>query len=949
MKKLTVNRLALGSLRARRRQYLLMITGIILAMTFAVSIALLLVCMDASNKADRKARYGNSDLLILDCGDIDFAEMQAQGKITEYAFANVLGYGYTDPEDKSNGTAIAFFDDAAIPLAYPAFIEGGMPQKAGEIAIERSALIALGLSGAKVGDTITLTVEDVDGANAAEKSYLLTGIMRDKRKNLINSMRNSFDTEHYPSAVVNASEYDPSTQKLHRVCYANASAGFLRYQTMLEFFDSYGIEVGEWNSSDFYGFYGDNTPYLLRTVLLCVFAAVLALISCIGIINSFSSNLAERRKQIGMMRAVGATRRQIIRIYGREALVISLICAPASILLSIGAVFAVTKAVGDGFIFTLNVPIMLLGALLGIACVMGAALVPLVRASKITPVQAIRDIDMTRKMKRLKLKNKLSFDPSKLIARRNLIFRKGRFVLVSTLLALSVVLICCAFNFMRYVLSDYDYIETMPDYSMSRSGGTVWSHYVNYPLLENESSFSNEVRRKVEATPYIGKVTGAKYGKIIIPLSGESDYAKLLKARTVFDTDRYFAAEEAAETLEQLKNTVKSGNIAENDKYKNHREYYSLSGDYAEAVVHSYDTSEIKSLFAPLVIEGSINTDKLLSGEEIILYVPQRIGVKTEYKTDSHGASWTYPFINLDISPEEEDGCDLVTKQDYFHVGDEIELTVASCDRMPETQDSLFDGVSINDAEAFDHPEGMTVTKKKVRIGAIVSNYRSGDRYTVWTYSALPIVAITVHQAADALIPNLPYSDLNLNVQDGVQITQEIDDDIMSGLENAAINVIEPRIYSKFRDDLENTQAYRGVFFAMLAVIMLIFTAVASLINNFLTAQVRESKQKVGTLRTVGASKSVLTGSFIYQLIAMTGTGAAIGYAVYLLGYLLLTAILHSMNSTGLSEITEHFGAPQLWQAAIFCAVLFAVCSVNLYSKVSRLMKYSIVENIREL
>ena len=56
MKKLTVNRLALGSLRARRRQYLLMITGIILAMTFAVSIALLLVCMDASNKADRKAR-----------------------------------------------------------------------------------------------------------------------------------------------------------------------------------------------------------------------------------------------------------------------------------------------------------------------------------------------------------------------------------------------------------------------------------------------------------------------------------------------------------------------------------------------------------------------------------------------------------------------------------------------------------------------------------------------------------------------------------------------------------------------------------------------------------------------------------------------------------------------------------------------------------------------------
>ena len=57
-----------------------MITGIILAMTFAVSIALLLVCMDASNKADRKARYGNSDLLILDCGDIDFARCRHRAR-----------------------------------------------------------------------------------------------------------------------------------------------------------------------------------------------------------------------------------------------------------------------------------------------------------------------------------------------------------------------------------------------------------------------------------------------------------------------------------------------------------------------------------------------------------------------------------------------------------------------------------------------------------------------------------------------------------------------------------------------------------------------------------------------------------------------------------------------------------------------------------------------------
>ena len=37
------------------------------------------------------------------------------------------------------------------------------------------------------------------------------------------------------------------------------------------------------------------------------------------IVNAFNSNLKERKKQIGMLRAVGATKRQIISIFGREA------------------------------------------------------------------------------------------------------------------------------------------------------------------------------------------------------------------------------------------------------------------------------------------------------------------------------------------------------------------------------------------------------------------------------------------------------------------------------------------------------------------------------------------------------------------------------------------------------------------------------------------------------
>ena len=61
------------------------------------------------------------------------------------------------------------------------------------------------------------------------------------------------------------------------------------------------------------------------TTLLTILAFVFALISDIGVINAFNSNLKERKKQIGLLRSVGATKRQIIIAYGRETFILSLI------------------------------------------------------------------------------------------------------------------------------------------------------------------------------------------------------------------------------------------------------------------------------------------------------------------------------------------------------------------------------------------------------------------------------------------------------------------------------------------------------------------------------------------------------------------------------------------------------------------------------------------------
>ena len=74
----------------------------------------------------------------------------------------------------------------------PVFISGTYPEKTGEIAIEQTTLLQLGIT-AKPGDEITLKfqVQNDDDLlpDIKEKKYVLTGILRDKRANISTGFR----------------------------------------------------------------------------------------------------------------------------------------------------------------------------------------------------------------------------------------------------------------------------------------------------------------------------------------------------------------------------------------------------------------------------------------------------------------------------------------------------------------------------------------------------------------------------------------------------------------------------------------------------------------------------------------------------------------------------------------------------------------------------------------
>jgi putative ABC transport system permease protein len=125
--------------------------------------------------------------------------------------------------------------------------------------------------------------------------------------------------------------------------------------------------------------------------LLSLIYALLALaviVSLFGIVNTLVLSISERTRELGLLRAVGTTRRQVKRIVRYEAVITSLIGGVLGIV--VGAVLAVlfTQPLDN---FTLTIPwgsLLFLFVLAGIAGV-GAAILPARRAAKLDVLDAL--------------------------------------------------------------------------------------------------------------------------------------------------------------------------------------------------------------------------------------------------------------------------------------------------------------------------------------------------------------------------------------------------------------------------------------------------------------------------------------------------------------------------------------------------------------------------------
>ena len=123
---------------------------------------------------------------------------------------------------------------------------------------------------------------------------------------------------------------------------------------------------------------------------LYVLLALAVIISIFGMINTLVLSVHERTREIGMLRAIGMTRRQTRRMIRQEGIITALIGAAIGLPLGIFLAALVTRALAD-FNLTFSIPWTQLAILTVVAIVVGivAAITPARRAAKLDPLRAI--------------------------------------------------------------------------------------------------------------------------------------------------------------------------------------------------------------------------------------------------------------------------------------------------------------------------------------------------------------------------------------------------------------------------------------------------------------------------------------------------------------------------------------------------------------------------------
>ncbi len=476
----------LQNLKKNRTRTLITIVGIILSVAMFTAVTESLYSGQQFMIESVKATTGSFDAQFIGMDAKTLEALKTDKDFTNIATLQDIGFAQIDsaneymPYIHIGGMSENFSD--LVPLH---LIEGRMPEKADELLISRH-MYTNGRVNVGVGDTLTLNVgtREYDG----EKLFDMSSYKGNDEK-LVDVKQRTYTVvgvcarpdrlvERHEEPGYSAFTLPEEDETLrYAVYFTLKDAGDLfDWDFSRAAQEKYGYITRE--NSDLLMFEAKDKGSSFYTLVIGL-GTVLILIIMAGsialIYNSFSISVTERTKQYGLLRSVGATKKQMKRSVLTEALILCVFGVPLGLLAGCGGIAVTFRALAPQFAVLAgsmydmtetvsikmipNAPALIAAALIGVITVVLSALIPIRRSMKLSAIEAIRmSGDITEngvKEKTGKLTYKL-FGFEGMLAKKNFARNKKKYRTTVVSLAMSLVLFISASSLCFYFKKSFD-------------------------------------------------------------------------------------------------------------------------------------------------------------------------------------------------------------------------------------------------------------------------------------------------------------------------------------------------------------------------------------------------------------------------------------------------------------------------------------------------------------
>lgn len=331
-------------------------------------------------------------------------------EITEQSAWQLVGWGQVGADNAYKPYLRIMSMDPTLPdLLSIRLTQGRLPEKAGELLLPEH-LWSNGSVRHALGDTMelelghrTLGREELTADDPYTQGETLTDTTPHTYTVVGFYQRLDMTTEPFSCpgyTALTCQEQGYQTDEFFRVAHPS------RFYSYMEGNNEKYPGLEWFSNSDLLNYYGATTFFSVNRMIYS-FAVILLLMISFGsvslIYNSFSISVAERTRQFGILKSIGATRKQIRDSVLYEALVLCAVGIPLGLLVGCLGIGITLYCLRDsfGFLmgasgnalqmhFVLNGWALLAAAGIGLVTAIISAWIPAKRAVRVSPVEAIR-------------------------------------------------------------------------------------------------------------------------------------------------------------------------------------------------------------------------------------------------------------------------------------------------------------------------------------------------------------------------------------------------------------------------------------------------------------------------------------------------------------------------------------------------------------------------------